>query len=593
MAGALWAQLESWERSSGFEWTTGRLKMLKQILLGSVEVSDTSNLLKGPWGRLIISNTSLSGKLVLLSVYKKYILTEPSKIQLSKFYDSMEKPLDDGPSIERSVLTKDTALRLLKASYRSKPKLGRQLFTYLDHPFSNQKNLPFKEGSGDRKTFTEEDLRIDIEVGSNNLPLRKAIHDLPDACWKTDDERKFVTMALERFTRHDHGVIGSIQYIQEGGCKLRAIANPSRLAQWLLDPLKNVLLEMLKSFPSDCTFDQMKGVKTVQDRLKAGITCHCFDLSDATNNLPFKHLRNILESLGELVLDDLMEGDLSGSMLFSCMNAFMEFAKTDWMTPEGKIVSFTQGQPLGLGPSFPCLALQHHVILHECGASHNDYILLGDDVVIFNKTVAHRYEAAMGHYGVPISFSKTIISNVVAEFAGKVITRNSINSMYGWQAINATNCIDVLQHHGTKAMSWLPDHLVLPSWHVASLPRYMGGLGWTPPSHVELDPKIMMRLVDKAEREPLMIYASAYWRRKKSLVTMLKKIISFRQPWDTLSHSFAGLLRPWDDLDTPPHYVRMDMFNPSEEDLSMWVLTDNAKKASSSSLVRMALKEMK
>jgi len=67
-------------------------------------------------------------------------------------------------------------------------------------------------------------------------------------------------------------------------------------------------------------------------------------------------------------------------------------------------------------------SITHHLVVawaaHLCGFSRfNNYILLGDDIVIYNDAVAHKYKVIMARLGVDISFAKTHVSKDTYEFA--------------------------------------------------------------------------------------------------------------------------------------------------------------------------------
>jgi hypothetical protein len=89
---------------------------------------------------------------------------------------------------------------------------------------------------------------------------------------------------------------------------------------------------------------------------------------------------------------------------------------------------------MGLYGSFSMFALTHHAILHtlsaQLGTKVDDqgylpYRILGDDIIISDNPLAIAYKAYIGKIGVEISKSKTISSNLAAEFAGFLITRKS------------------------------------------------------------------------------------------------------------------------------------------------------------------------
>jgi uncharacterized protein YeeX (DUF496 family) len=80
------------------------------------------------------------------------------------------------------------------------------------------------------------------------------------------------------------------------------------------------------------------------------------------------------------------------------------------------------------------LAVTHHLLVQISyqrvkgimSSTHwfEDYELVGDDIIIFNKEVADSYLQVMAEIGVPINLSKSVISEkLVTEFV-KVTTVN-------------------------------------------------------------------------------------------------------------------------------------------------------------------------
>lgn len=72
------------------------------------------------------------------------------------------------------------------------------------------------------------------------------------------------------------------------------------------------------------------------------------------------------------------------------------------------------------------MALSHHVLVRLAAAQvgvfgFQDYLVLGDDIVISSKEVGESYIALMGKLGVQISKTKTILGGPGIEFASKLL----------------------------------------------------------------------------------------------------------------------------------------------------------------------------
>jgi hypothetical protein len=77
-------------------------------------------------------------------------------------------------------------------------------------------------------------------------------------------------------------------------------------------------------------------------------------------------------------------------------------------------VEYKVGQPMGILSSWSVFALTHHAIIEYCAyleklSNFRDYVVLGDDVAIFNSKVAKRYLKLLDNQGVPISLEKSFV----------------------------------------------------------------------------------------------------------------------------------------------------------------------------------------
>jgi hypothetical protein len=99
----------------------------------------------------------------------------------------------------------------------------------------------------------------------------------------------------------------------------------------------------------------------------------------------------------------------------------------DFYSPVSKsYVRWKVGQPLGLLSSWGAFTLTHHFVVKYVAKSHSfsDYMVLGDDILIFNPVVAEAYKQFMSDLGVNLNLSKSFVSkdpkHVYGEFAKRV-----------------------------------------------------------------------------------------------------------------------------------------------------------------------------
>jgi len=89
---------------------------------------------------------------------------------------------------------------------------------------------------------------------------------------------------------------------------------------------------------------------------------------------------------------------------------------------EGNPIAYAVGQPMGARSSWSMFTLSHHLVVQYAALKAgcyptNQYILLGDDIVIYNDALAHEYKRIIEDLGVKISPTKTHVSLDTYEFA--------------------------------------------------------------------------------------------------------------------------------------------------------------------------------
>lgn len=213
-------------------------------------------------------------------------------------------------------------------------------------------------------------------------------------------------------------VVGRIGCIQQGELKARWIANPNRVVQAFTRPLQKLYMETLRSLPTDCTHNQEAGVIWVQDQLKKGVCLAGSDLSSASDLLD----RNACaKAVSAFYGFDKVDGYKSH------LRHFLEISACEWFEPiTGKNVSWKQGQPLGTGPSFGLMGLTNNlcgmIACYKSGIPVDSFRVIGDDMIIDHRALDEYNGLITRCFGGEINHQKTLTSDKVAEFAGRVIT---------------------------------------------------------------------------------------------------------------------------------------------------------------------------
>jgi hypothetical protein len=213
------------------------------------------------------------------------------------------------------------------------------------------------------------------------------------------------------------GVIGRLSFKEEAAGKLRVFAMADIITQSLLEPLHRTLFNLFKKLPNDCTHDQDRGVEYAKTLCLKYNCSFGFDLSAATDRLPISSQITILNALFGV-------GNDWGNIL---VGRDYHISPNKYGILSGS-VRYSVGQPMGALSSWAMLNLVHHMMIQyvaynlgkvRIGDWYKEYIVLGDDLALFDKDVADQYLKLCKELGVEINLSKSIValSAPVLEFA--------------------------------------------------------------------------------------------------------------------------------------------------------------------------------
>jgi hypothetical protein len=108
------------------------------------------------------------------------------------------------------------------------------------------------------------------------------------------------------------------------------------------------------------------------------------------------------------------------------------------------------------------------------------YAIIGDDLWLGDTEVANLYVDRMLALGVPASTSKGLVSDHVADFAGRVITSNDVIQGIKWKGrCSDENFVDLCRNIGPGALLFMKPRQKRVISFIADLPEPMG-LGWNP-----------------------------------------------------------------------------------------------------------------
>jgi hypothetical protein len=233
---------------------------------------------------------------------------------------------------------------------------------------------------------------------------------------------------------------GEVHFLQEPGMKLRAIASPYRIHQMALKPLGDAIYRIVQKLDWDCTFDQSKALPSIQAALREGRMVYSVDLTGATDYFPLEIQLMVLRE----IFGDVQDIDL-----------LTDICKMRWKSQIGDI-QWKRGQPLGLFPSFGMFTLTHGLVLSFLAKGDNSkFYVVGDDVVILDDELYTEYIEFLDVTKCPYSKDKTLSSNLLAEFTGKLITPYQVIPQYKWREMSKDNFLDICAQLGPRSRELL------------------------------------------------------------------------------------------------------------------------------------------
>jgi hypothetical protein len=157
---------------------------------------------------------------------------------------------------------------------------------------------------------------------------------------------------------------GKIGRVYTANGKVRLVAIPSYFIQIIFKPLHLFIFRILKTLPTDCTFDQEAGVKRISDI--GGEELRSYDLSSATDRLPLSVQIPVVVLLACWCgFDSLAARRLAltwASIIRSIDFTLLPRVKTH----KEKTLRYRCGHPMGTYSSWAVFTLTHHFIVQIC-----------------------------------------------------------------------------------------------------------------------------------------------------------------------------------------------------------------------------------
>jgi hypothetical protein len=424
--------VEKWLRENGVEWTNSRIKDLRQWYETALAGQPTpapwfkhskDNMPLGIWNWVFkLKPAKALGVLSLNTVFYEHKLSEAQK---EKFLHGVAGNSSQNPEMLRTLLSEaDLPHRVALLNFKSMPEI---LFPTV---WDMNGSIPIHNGRSM--------VRTEGKLGEALKALRESWNSVPQVTFDFLDRQGLLgympidvvgnAYQLELDRPHDT-CVGRVSVLQQPQLKARIIGNPNRVTQVTLEPLKQVYMTALRKLQSDVTHDQESGVRWVQEKLRQEIELAGSDLTSASDLLD-------VELCLELVDTVYGFGCIPGYQDWA--DYFVEVCRSPWFFRSLDCeIQWRQGDVLGTGPSFGLLSLTNNAAAY-CAywlAVHNDAIderirlsdvfrVVGDDIVMRSEIEPY-YTRIIEALGGEINRSKTLKSNRVAEFAGRIITSDS------------------------------------------------------------------------------------------------------------------------------------------------------------------------
>lgn len=436
--------VSKWINESGVEWTNSRIKDLRQwyetYLAGKPIVPEwfkhsLTNMPIGIWKWVFkLPKPKALGVLSLNTVFYEHKLTEKQKEKFlhglsgngSRDRDFLTHLLNEEKDLVKIIC--DFNGKKIDASYLKKKKLIPIPFPTL---FDMTGSVPVHGGKSS--------VRVNDSLANSLKALQLSWESIPQVTFDFIDKLDMLSYLPEEvltlgnpyyldFSSERERSVGRVSVLQQPELKARIVGNPNRILQVTLEPLKDLYMSLLRKLPSDVTFDQESGVRWVQDQLKQGNELAGSDMTSASDLLDIGFC---------LFLTDHCFGfsEIDGYVDFH--NYFRQVCSSEWWCPDlNDYVKWSQGSVLGTGPSFGLLSLTNNVaaaIAYNMTARESGplpytqmdaFRVVGDDIIMRSEIEPY-YTKVIKALGGEINLSKTLKSNKVAEFAGRIITPTS------------------------------------------------------------------------------------------------------------------------------------------------------------------------
>ena len=459
--------IEKWYNSNGPEWTVDRLKYIKQCAIRYLTMDElppvdsehwfkknSQGLFYGHWGSILkLMKSRPKTTALFLQCYTVFARKGlPNSRMIEKYKNTLEKPFSG---------SRDELNAFNKQLQENTSRIARKYFHNLLHDVSVPNNY-LLDARANNDLQTEELLwsvqdYLTSEFGSISTGVFDWIlpalgldgYQIPNY----QKQEELLKSIMPNYKVKPFRM-ANINWINEPGLKERVVADYVKVLEFLTKPFGEKLYEIIRQVPWDATYFEDVAYKQIQNVLtgyKQGSSgkAYCFDLSKATDRFPLSTQLAVLRGLNPLM----------GRNFTEQMELFEYSCYLPAELPDGQLTHWEVGQPMGAFPSFALFSLSHGMVCMNYLIQHNipyrnQFVVHGDDIVIFDKELADYYQKYIGISGAEINMFKTIQSSEYVEFNSRLISADRIIQFPKWKPVTPASLLDQVSTWGTKAIDW-------------------------------------------------------------------------------------------------------------------------------------------
>lgn len=289
---------------------------------------------------------------------------------------------------------------------------------------------------------------VDLKALVSNLSLLESICVIGGPKLRTSIEGLVNSLNLlpDTLFPSNRATLRRISWFPDKENKVRVVAILDYFSQTALRALHDYLFRVLRKIPQDYTFNQGGALA----RAKEWDFYYSIDLTAATDRFPI--------SLEADLLKALLPEVYVNSWVHIMVGIPFEF--------QGRNVNYAVGNPMGAYSSWNSFALAHHYVMYWCCRelrmdwATSKYCILGDDVLIGDHRLAHKYKEVILLLGVEFSDIKTHESSKLFEFAKRLVYNGSEITPFPVSSLVETGkksylLTNLLMEETKKGWSWI------------------------------------------------------------------------------------------------------------------------------------------